>query len=692
MDKLNAFIERDISLVKFNKRVAEEAGADSPIFERLKFLSIFVSNMREFYMIRVGSLYDDLEKIQSRNENTEKIQKLLDDIFDEVKRTYSYAESVYKEIVADFRKVGFNIKKCKDISSATDKKAREYFKKEINPLLSKIIIGKNDLFLHLKTGVPTLIVEFEKTNKSLYGICEMPEDLERCYIEKGQEGLDVYLVEDLMLQFADKVFDGMKVKRASILAITRNADFDIDESMSLASDYRNMMSLILNRRNSLLPDRIEYKGDFSGELRKFVVKRIRLTGEHIFESCMPLDFAFVKALENFIHFAGVMTKTSIKGLEKKRFIPAENAEYDRESSLISYALSKDMFFNYPYNSMKSFLRFMDEIAESPEVTEIKMTLYRVCNNSKIVDSLIKAAEKGKKVKVLMELKARFDEKHNIEISKLLQEAGVEVFYGVEGYKVHSKLLVVSLKKGRGLTYVGTGNFHEITAKLYQDIGILTRDKDIFVDANNFFEEVSTGSSFEYKKLFATPNGFKKQLIEMIEGEIDKALQGKKALIVWKCNAVTHPEIIEKLIEASRLGVEIKLIVRGACSILPNVDNQTKTVELRSVVGEFLEHARIYAFGCGSNRKIIIGSCDVMKRNLDHRYELLIPVEDKDIFKKLSNMLNIYLKDNVKARVCDNLGNYSFVNRKEGEKAVSAQDYFKRLAVRENRKFLKENKV
>lgn len=691
MNREKAFIERDLSLVKFNKRVAEEAYNNSlPILERFKFLSIYLSNMQEFYQIRVGSKFDDLNAIIAEGKNGHSLIKELEDIYDEVVKTDKYVAEVYDKLVNDFSGFGFNIKNVKDAEKDQYSKLKEYFKQNIIPLLSPIVVTKSDLFIHLETGKVALIVAFEVSSDApnLYGVCELPLEIEKALLVKEKDKMAVYLIEDMMLCFAAKVFDGFKIKKASLVKITRNADIDIDEARKQADDYRNMLSLLLNRRKSLLPVRIEYKGQFKGELRKFIIKRIRLQGDHVTESRVPLDFSFVKSIKNFIHFAGIMTKASSKGIESKIYKPVEDLEQATSKSILVLAKEKDLFFNYPYNSMSQFLRFLEEAASDRNVCEIKMTLYRVSDNSKIVDILCKAAQK-KKVTVIIELKARFDERNNIDISRQLQEAGCDVFFGLEGFKVHSKLVTVSFKNGDRLTFIGTGNFHEVTSKLYTDLGVLTSDKIVAEDADNFFIEVSnTEKHFKYKKLMVTPDHFKYQLIDLINIEIEKALRGKRALIIMKCNALTHPEIIDKLVEASRLGVTIKLIVRGACSIVPGIKNYTESLTVRSIVGEFLEHSRIYMFGYGAQKRIFISSADIMKRNLDHRYEIAYEVEDRTLKQKLKDMLNIYLKDNVKARECNNLGEYHFVERKENERRIFAQEYFKRQVVRENRKFKK----
>ena len=338
--------------------------------------------------------------------------------------------------------------------------------------------------------------------------------------------------------------------------------------------------------------------------------------------------------------------------------------------------------------MTPFLRFMEECATNKSVKSIKMTLYRVSNNSAIVNSLCKASENGKKVTVLIELKARFDEKNNIEVSRQLQQAGCIVHLGVEGYKVHSKIVTVSFKDKSSLTYIGTGNFHEVTVKLYSDLGILTSDPIIAKDANTFFDEITLKTEdAHYEKLLVTPHNCKNQLLSFIDDEILKAKKGKKAFIMLKCNSLTHSVFIEKLVEASKAGVKIDLIVRGACSILPNVLNETENITLRSIVGEFLEHPRVYKFGHGASAKIIIGSYDIMTRNLEHRYEISYTVEDKELKRKINKILNAQLKDNVKARMCDNIGVYHSVDH-ENARNFHSQNYHKRLAINENRKYKK----
>ncbi|MEG2117114.1 MAG: hypothetical protein RRZ69_05490, partial [Clostridia bacterium] len=394
-----SYIERDISLIKFNKRVAEEASDKSaPIFERFKFLSIYLSNMQEFYQIRVGSMFDDLHELEKKDLQSEELQSLLDRVFEEVKSTDKYVEGVYFDLLKDFERFGFVFENIDRLESLQDKKVKEHFKKNIMPFLSPIVVAKDDMFIHLQTGRVALVVEFVKGNKSLYGVCELPNEVEKVMIDNNEKAaLSVYLVEDMLLKYADKVFDGMKIKRAALIKLTRNADIDIDEARASAVDYRNMLSLILKRRSSLLPVRLEFRGDFNGDLQEFILKRVRLDGSHFGESKIPLDFKFIKEVEDFAHFAGVVTTSNIKGLDSKKYTPIDDIEYANTPSIIDLAKTKDLIFSYPYTTMTPFLRFMNEISINKEVTEIKMVLYRVANNSTILEALCKAAEKGKKV-------------------------------------------------------------------------------------------------------------------------------------------------------------------------------------------------------------------------------------------------------------------------------------------------------
>ena len=689
--KNSCYIERDISLVRFNKRVAEEASIKtSPIFERFKFLSIFNSNMREFYQIRVGSMFDDLAKEKEDTEKYRNIENLLSQVLQETKKVNSFTAKTYFDIVEDFQKFGFKL-----INFSTEiedsKPLKDYFKKNVLPILSPRIVAKNDVFMHLETDDVTLAVEFAKEGKPVFGLCSLPGNMEKVFIEKDQSGFSVHLVEDIILKYADKIFGGMKIKQACLIKLVRNADIDVDEARGNVGGYRNMLSLLLNRRSSLYPVRIDFKGDFSGDMKNFIVKRTKFIGNHIFKSKSPLDFSFVKDIEDFAHFAGIVTKSNLKGLDSVKFTPCENLEYQNAPSIIEYAKEKDMLFNYPYNTMKPFLRFMEECSVNKAVKVIKMTLYRVSSNSAIVNSLCKAAENGKKVTVLIELKARFDEINNIEVSRQLQQAGCSVHLGVAGYKVHSKIVTVEFKDKSALTYIGTGNFHEVTVKLYSDLGILTADPIVAKDANMFFDEITLkGAEDHYEKLLVTPHYCKNQLLDLVDNEILKVSKGKKGSITIKCNALTHVEFIEKLVEASKVGVEIQLIVRGACMLLPGVLGETENITLRSIVGEFLEHTRIYKFGEGATAKIIIGSCDIMTRNLDHRFEISYMVEDKNIKGKINNILKVQLKDNVKARICDSEGEYYTINC-EKKRKVHSQNYMKRRAVTENKKFQKSIK-
>ncbi len=665
-----AYLDRDLSWLKFNKRVAEEgARTDTPIFERLKFMSIYASNMTEFYMVRVGSHYEKL--LKAKGKEKEKIQSLLDKIKKSAEENDDYARQVLVDIFSTLEGLGYKMERLDNASVETQKLCRDFLKIHLLPMLSPIILGKNDSFSHIYNDNEYLVTELTRNQKTFFGICKLPKEVTRIFVKKDENSdlLRMFLVEEILLKNADKVFEGMKVKKSAIISLTRNADIDIEEEEN--TDFRQVLSFLIEMRSKLFPVRIGFKGDFSGDLLNFFIRRTKFVGDHIYESKMPFSFRFVSYLSDFVHLKGVMTSSDWKLYESKHFKPKHLKKYE-DVSMIECVKNEDVFFSFPHLSMKPLIKFLDECASSSQVSEIKMTLYRVNNNSKIIDALIHASEKGKKVTVIVELKARFDEKHNIDISRDLQRAGCTVSFGKPNFKVHSKVISVKFNDGSFISYIGTGNFHEATAKLYTDVGVLTANKDVGLDASRFFDEIIKGKKVDYSTIWTTPNNFKRNFIALIDREIEKAKHGRIGSIVIKCNALTHKEIVDKLIEASSYNVKIELIVRGACSIIPKIQGVTDNITVRSIVGKFLEHSRIYSFGVGQSRTIVIASCDLMERNLDRRYEVGLVVQSKEIKAKIVKMLNLYLKDNVNARECDNLAQYHFVKREEGETKFNSQ--------------------
>lgn len=676
-DKNLCFDNREFSWLKFNERVLEEAQKESgnPILERLKFISIFTSNLDEFFMVRVGTLTDYQkyfkEYVDSRTNLT--LQEQLSEIYRRSTELYIKCDEVYGEVLEDLKEKGIKIIKTDELDEEKKKKILKYYKKNILPILSPQIIDVWHPFPFLQNKKLYVTVELEKKKeKKLVGIIPVPVKISRLLEVEGMENTFL-LLEDIIEYFCKDIFSMYKVLDSTVISITRNADIDTDYDMSFDenADYRQFMKKLIKNRSKLAPVRLEFQKEMSKFFTRYFLKSFNLEDEQLFISKAPLDLSFTFTLENIIK---VENKEE---LLFSIFKPKENLEINKNLNIANLLFEKDLLLFYPFESMKPFLNLLKQASEDERVESIKITLYRISKDSKLANYLISAAENGKDVTILMELRARFDEENNIEWAKKFQEAGCRVIYGADKYKVHSKICQITYKTEEGFKYitqVGTGNYNEKTTKIYTDFSIITSDKEIGVDADKFFKNMAVNNlDGKYEKLWVAPTSFKQNVLKGIEEEIEKSKRGEKGIVTIKCNSFTDKEVMKALIVASKNNVDINLIVRGICCIIPKVEGLTENIKVVSIVGRFLEHSRIYSFGQGDEQKLYISSGDMMTRNTENRVEICCPIEDRIIKQKINSIIDIILKDNVKSRELEKDRVYRY--RHIGEIPINSQEIF-----------------
>ena len=673
---------RELSWLKFNERVLEEAQCEAlPLFERLKFISIFKTNLDEFFMVRVGSLVDcelvDPDTRENKTQMTPKEQ--IDAICKRVAKLMPRVDETYFALRDALEKEG--VKECsfEALSPEQQKQVERYFYANVLPLLSPQVIDSRHPFPHLPNKTLNIAVFLDAKEGGRMGVIPVPDSLQRLVYLDGSR-LTFLRVEELIYTFADRIFEKYKLREKTVLAVTRNADIDTDTGLVDEDvDYRQFMKKILKRRERLAPVRLELQYQVSDEFRKFLTERFKLKKEQVFLSRCPLTLDYIFGLE------GSFSPEQKKKLLNPPFTPRQTPDVIQGESMIRQILKKDLLLSYPFESMSPFLNLIKEAAGDPMVLSIKITLYRVAKLSQLAEFLAEAAENGKEVTVLMELRARFDEQNNIDWAQRLEEAGCHVIYGFEGYKVHSKICLITRKEGNRLqliTQIGTGNYNEKTAKLYCDLSIMTADAEIGADARSFFYNMGIANlEGDYQKLLIGPKSLKPGIIKLMNGEIDKAQLGRPCGIIMKLNSLTDRDVIVKLIEASQAGVPIRLIVRGICCLTPGIPGYTENIKIISIVGRFLEHARVYAFGVGEEQRVFIGSADMMTRNTERRVEIIAPVESPEERKKVLWMVKVMLEDNVKARDMRPDGSYELRHPREGERRVESQQVFLELAAR-----------
>ncbi len=666
---------RELSWLKFNQRVLEEAKDSSvPLLERMKFVSIFTSNLDEFFMIRVGSLYDmsltDNSTIDSRSGMNPKEQ--LDAIFAAVAPLYKERDKTYSEIKKLLNPYGVCGLSIKELEQQEKKYVKKYFKDQILPILSPQIVDANHPFPHLLNKELYVIASLKQNGTSMIGIVPVPQFVSDILYLPGHD-IRYIRMEKVIMEYLDVVFDKYEVSNKNYICVTRNADVSPDdEALEINDDFRLLMQETLHKRRRMAVVRMETAEPLDKELEKYFCDKFKITPAQIYRTKMPMKLDYIFSIMDKV-------PASLKrSLVDEPFTP-QPSRYLTDGKVIPQVKKKDILLSYPYESMDPFLRMIKEAAYDPTVLTIRITIYRLAKKARLVEYLCAAAENGKEVTVLIELRARFDEQNNIDWSERLEEAGCRVIYGFEGYKVHSKICLITYRNRNNIEYitqVGTGNYNEKTATMYTDVSLITADKGIGEDAAVFFKNMSIGNlNGSYQHIIVSPTSLKPKVLSLMDEEIKKGTNGR---IIMKMNSVTDVDFIQKVSEASNAGVKVDLIVRGICCILPGVKGYTENLRVTSIVGRYLEHPRIFLFGTGADQKIYIGSADMMTRNTEKRVEVACPVYDETIRKQLTHMLKIMLMDNVKARELKSDGKYYM--KEKGTSKVNSQEYFMREAI------------
>ena len=663
---------RELSWLAFNERVLAEAADESvPLLERLKFASIFTSNLDEFFMIRVGSLFDLMGVEPGRRDSRSGMtpEEQLHAIYDAVRPLYREREAVCLGLERLLRRYDICRLEWKELSGSEKKYCQRYFHSEVEPIISPQIVDTHHPFPHLKNNVLHIGAWVKYRSRDVFGVIPMPEALPGVLFLPCDEGLRYIHMEELLLHHAGDIFANYDVRAKCVFRVTRNADinpedeaFDMDEN----DDFRKKMRKALRQRTRLAPVRLELSERISGDFLEYLKKRLPVTDEQVFFTSAPLrlDYAF--------SLAGKLADPELRrALTYPEFKPCRSAQIRTGESMIRQVSRSDKLLSFPFESMSPFLTLLKEASEDPDVISIKITIYRLARKAKLVEYLCAAAENGKDVTVFIELRARFDEQNNIDWSERLEDAGCNVFYGFESYKIHSKICLITRRERgeiRYITQVGTGNYNEKTAEQYTDVSLLTANRDIGQDAVEFFKNMSIGElDGEYRHLLVSPYSLKREVLRLMDGEIAKGSAGRMR---FKINSLTDMDIIERLRKASRAGVRIDMVVRGICCILPGIPGETENIHIVSIVGRFLEHSRIYCFGEGESERMYISSADFMTRNTQRRVETACPIYDSAVRAKLNGIMDLCLMDNVKARELHADGSYSPVHG--GEERFDAQ--------------------
>lgn len=674
------FMNRELSWLKFNERVLEEAeNTKVPLCERLSFAAIYQSNLDEFFMVRVGSLIDQelLGKGERENKTQMTAQEQIRAILPRVQELNTRKDIVYTQIMHSLEKQGVRLVDFHKITQQESTRLRAYFQAEIEPLLSPSVIGKRQTFPFLRNRELYAVAALEnKSGKKRLGIIPCVNTGSGKIFSRliNVKGSDMYMLsEDLILHYMPRIFKGYQVKEKAIIRITRNADIDADALYDEDLDYRDFMEKLIKKRKKLAPLRLEIEGDLSGETVKTLCGHLDLNSCYVYYAKSPLDLSFAYEIQDLLR------KNTQLFFEKR--VPQKSPMFSQGQPILDQIRKEDKLLSYPYESIKPFLQMLHEAANDPDVISIKMTLYRMARQSKVVEYLIEAAENGKEVFVLVELKVRFDEENNIEWSRLLEDAGCRVIYGLDGYKVHSKLCLITKRSEDRIEYytqVGTGNYNEKTSRLYTDLSFMTSNVQIGMEAARIFQALAMGQTpDELKHLLAAPNCLQNRVIEMIDGQIELAKSGQPSYIGLKMNSLTDKKIMDKLVEASQAGVKIDMIIRGICCLIPGVQGYTENISVRSIVGRFLEHSRIYIFGVKENAHVYIASADFMTRNTLRRVEVAAPIENEKLKKLLLDMFDVMLRDNQKARVELPDTTYAMASALElqNDPPLNAQEYF-----------------
>ena len=670
---------RELSWLRFNHRVLEEAQDESvPLMERMKFVAIFTSNLDEFFMIRVGSLYDmaaaDNTKQDIRSGMTAEEQ--LAAIYRAVAPLYKERDKTYAEIKKQLHPYGVCGLGFKELEQQEKKYVKKYFKEQILPVLSPQIVDANHPFPHLLNKEIYVVANLKQGGKTMLGVVPVPQYISDVLFLPGHD-IRYIRMEKVIMEYLELVFDRYQVSDKNYICVTRNADIaPNDELMADNEDFRFVMQETLHKRRRMAVVRLEAANPLGKEMEKFFCEKFHIAPECIFRTKMPMKLGFIFTI------ADKVPESMKKALTDPPFLPQPSSMLS-EGSVMEQVKKKDVLLSYPYESMEPFLQLIKEASTDPDVMTIRITIYRLAKKARLVEYLCAAAENGKEVTALIELRARFDEQNNIDWSERMEEAGCRVLYGFENYKVHSKICLITYRNKneiRYITQIGTGNYNEKTAKMYTDYSLITSSQEIGEDAAVFFKNMSIGNlDGTYNHLIVSPTSLKQKVLQLMDEEIAKGRDGR---ILMKMNSLTDMDFIRKTAQASQAGVKIQLIVRGICCILPGIPGKTDNPQVTSIVGRFLEHPRVFVFGRGADAKVYIGSADMMTRNTENRVEVACPIYDETIRRRLIHDLKVMLSDNVKAREMTSDGTYR--KKEAGEKAVNAQETFMKEAINARR--------
>ena len=669
---------RKLSWLSFNDRVLDEAADPSvPLLERLKFVAIFTSNLDEFFMIRVGSLYDIVsmggKAGDSRTGMTAREQ--LEHIYEAVGPLYRKRDRIFQALDRELSAYGVCGVEFGELEPRERKWIRNYFKTQVLPVLSPQIVDANHPFPHLQNKELYVVANLRRKDRVMMGIVPVPSMLPQV-VDLPGDGLRFLRIEQVILEHLELVFEQYTVSDRNCICVTRNADISPDDEMfDVEEDFRCHMKKLLHKRRRMAAVRLEAAFPLEKKLEDVLTRRCHVGKHQIFRTAAPMKMEYVFPLLSKVPPALGQT------LLYPPFAP-QTVLPVHQGGMLRLARKRDLLLSYPYESMEPFLQLIRDASTDPDVLSIKITIYRLAKKARLVEYLCAAAENGKEVMAVIELRARFDEQNNIDWSERLEEAGCRIIYGFETYKVHAKVCLITMRGKGGVQYVtqiGTGNYNEKTAAQYTDLSLITPDAGIGTDAASFFKNMSIGNlEGEYRHFLVSPVGFKRTILDRMAEEERKGSGGH---IVIKCNSITDCDLIEGLSRASRAGVRIELIIRGICCILPGVPGYTEHISVTSLVGRYLEHARIYAFGDGPERKLYIGSADMMTRNTERRVEVVTPVYDPALKKRVEELLEIQLQDTVKARRLLSDGTYRKKQRGEGPEVCAQEQLMKEAADR-----------
>jgi len=671
INKSEYFFNRELSWIEFNRRVLEEAlDKSNPLLERIKFTSIFSTNLDEFFMIRVSGLKRQVKSgINEASSDGYTAQDQRDEIFKILCPLVKEQYRIYnEELVPGLEENDIHFHKYENLLESEKEKLEKYFDEEVFPVLTPIALDNVHPFPNLVNRTIALAIKLVdpdvENSEEKISVLQVPSNFPRFHQINSNPGHNFVLFEDIIKANAYKLFPGMKIIDSYAFRITRNADLDLEEEE--ADDLLTLIAEEVKKRRLGIIVRFEVEEKIPDDIFNLLVNDLSLVGNEIYKINGPLNLGDIMYLYNI----------DKRNLKYEGFAPRITSSFREEENFFKEIRKKDVFIHHPFYSFSSVSEFITQAAEDPNVFAIKLTLYRTSGDSPIIKALIEAAENGKQVTAIVELKARFDEENNIIWARALENAGVHVVYGIAGLKTHCKMALIVRKEDKGMKrylHLSTGNYNPITAKIYTDFGLFTADEDFCTDASNLFNYLTGYSKYTtYKKLLVAPFSMRKSVIKFIEEEINFHKEFGNGYILAKMNSLVDDKTIMKLYQASSQGVKVDLIIRGICRLKPKVQGLSENINVYSIVGRFLEHSRAFLFNNNDNPVIYTGSADIMERNFDRRVEILYPIEDKGIKQDISEILETYLKDNLKTRVLSNNGSY--FRKPIGEELINAQEY------------------